>query len=236
MNERYRSSRSRHGFAVARRIATAGLSVVTALAGTMVVSALAATPAAAEVAPAPAAAAPALIPLPVSNIAGTGAFTLAPSARIVVTTTSADATAVATNLAAHLRPSTGYALPVLTGAAKDGDIALTLGDPGTLAGDTNHEGYQLTATKTGVELDAPTAHGLFNGLQTLRQLLPSWVESSVVQPGPWTIPVTTITDYPRYAYRGAMIDIARHYESPGQPSRPTSIRCRGTRSMCCTYI
>jgi hexosaminidase len=51
-------------------------------------------------------------------------------------------------------------------------------------------------------------------VQTFRQLLPPWISRPVVLPGPWTTPVVRITDYPRYSYRGVMLDIARHYESP----------------------
>src|SRR5438105_4811953 len=67
----------------------------------------------------------------------------------------------------------------------------------------------LTANAT-----APAAHGLYNGIQTFRQLLPAWISSAKVAPGPWTTPVVTITDYPRYQYRGVLLDIARHYEPP----------------------
>jgi len=121
---------------------------------------------------------------------------------------------VAQDLAAYLRPATGYSLPVVTGSAQSGDIQLILGDPGTLQGDPDGEGYQLDTTTSGVTLEAITPHGLYNGVQTIRELLPAWIASSSVQPGPWTMPVVQITDFPRYTYRGLMVDIARHYESP----------------------
>ena len=38
------------------------------------------------------------------------------------------------------------------------------------------------------------------------------VNGPAVLPGPWTTPVVAITDYPRYAYLGLLLDIARHYE------------------------
>jgi hexosaminidase len=163
---------------------------------------------------APANSVPEIIPKPVSMTVGTGSFTLASTARIVVLTGSDAATPVAQDLAAYLRPATGYSLPVLTGTPMSGDIELILGDPGTLQADPDGEGYQLNVTTTGVTLEAKTTHGLFNGIQTIRQLLPAWITSSSVQPGPWTMPVVTITDYPRYVYRGLMLDIARHYETP----------------------
>jgi len=153
-----------------------------------------------------------VVPLPVSMTTGHRVFTLTPSTRIVAN--SAAAHAVAEDLAAYLRPATGYPLHVVDGNPGHGDFDLRLGNPGTLSHDPDGEGYQLDTSTTGVTLEAMTAHGLFNGVQTIRQLLPAWIESSTVRPGPWTIPVSHITDYPRYTYRGVMLDIARHYESP----------------------
>jgi hexosaminidase len=48
----------------------------------------------------------------------------------------------------------------------------------------------------------------------LRHLLPAKIESSTVQSGPWTVPGARILDYPRFAYRGAMLDVARHFFTP----------------------
>jgi hexosaminidase len=155
-----------------------------------------------------------VVPKPVSARIGSGHFTLTPRTRIV-SAPGSNATAespVAGDLAAYLRPSTGYRLPTVIGTPRPGDIALEIGDPGTLSPGHRAEGYQLVTTTTGAKIEAPTAHGLYNGIQTFRQLLPAWVNSPAVLPGPWTAPVVTITDYPRYAYRGLLLDIARHYE------------------------
>jgi hexosaminidase len=121
---------------------------------------------------------------------------------------------VARDLARYLRPATGYALPVVAGGSKPGDILLRIGDPATLKPADRAEGYDLITTGSSATIEAPTAHGLYNGIQTLRQLLPPWIGSAKVAPGPWTTPAVTITDYPRYSYRGVMLDIGRHYESP----------------------
>jgi hexosaminidase len=185
-------------------------SVITAA---LTVAALAAAPSA-DGAPTQAAATPTpqIVPKPVAMTAGSGAFTLTASSRILAS--SAKTKTIAQDLAADLAPATGFELAVKSGGVHSGDIQLVLADPGTLAKDTLHEGYQLTVTSDHVTLVAPKAQGLFNGVQTIRQLLPAWVASSSVQPGPWTMPAVSITDYPRYEYRGFMFDIARHYESP----------------------
>ena len=200
-----------HGFRRSRLIVLAGaLAVSLPLSFAAQITGVAG--AAADLAPANSV--PQVIPKPVSMTVGQGSFTLTATASIVVPTGSEAALPVAQDLAAYLRPATGYSLPVVSGAAQSGDIELVLGDPGTLQGDPDGEGYQLDTTTSGVTLEAITPHGLYNGVQTIRQLLPAWITSSSVEPGPWTMPVVQITDYPRYTYRGLMLDIARHYESP----------------------
>ena len=61
--------------------------------------------------------------------------------------------------------------------------------------------------------------GLFAGVQTLLQLLPPAVLGPTVRAGPWTVPGGTIVDYPRFAYRGAMLDVARHFFTVAQVKR-----------------
>jgi hexosaminidase len=158
-----------------------------------------------------AAGAPAVIPKPVSMTTGSGHFTLTHGTRISADKNSAG---VARDLAAYLRPATGYPLPVVTGKGGPWTISLALGPQYKVSGDPDGEGYRLTVTPAGVTLGAVAAHGLYNGIQTLRQLLPAAIASPSVRPGPWTIPATRISDYPRYTYRGVMLDIARHYETP----------------------
>jgi hexosaminidase len=131
---------------------------------------------------------------------GSGTFQLTAKSRILAT--SPAARQIAKVLAADLAPSTGWHLRVGSGAAKAGDIQLILGNPGTLSDDTLHEGYQLNVNASVATLTAPTSDGLLNGVQTIRQLFPAWVDRSSVEPGPWTMPAVSITDYPRYAYRG----------------------------------
>src|SRR5207245_3099314 len=54
--------------------------------------------------------------------------------------------------------------------------------------------------------------GLFHGIQTIRQLLPQDVESEMgSERTTWQIPAQNIVDYPRFAWRGAMLDVARHF-------------------------
>ncbi len=113
-----------------------------------------------------------------------------------------DAQAAATLVAAELKLRTPQAGAV-TGAAPGITFRL---DPG--AG-TPPEGYRLTSGPSGVVITARDGAGLFYGGQTLRQLLPAGQE-------PGTVRALVADDAPRYAYRGAGLDVARHFFTVAQ--------------------
>ncbi|MEU6864037.1 beta-N-acetylhexosaminidase [Streptomyces sp. NPDC046876] len=110
-------------------------------------------------------------------------------------------------LAEQLRGPTGLPLPVVGGAGGDG-IVLHID---ARAEGVGEEGYRLESAPRGVTLTARTPAGLFHAGQTLRQLLPP--------AGAGTVPGGQITDAPRFAYRGAMLDVARHFFTPEQVKR-----------------
>jgi hexosaminidase len=73
------------------------------------------------------------------------------------------------------------------------------------------EGYELTITRDRVSLIAREPAGLFHGVQTIRQLLPTVVEYRAAQPRRLRMPAGQVIDAPRYAWRGAMLDVSRHF-------------------------
>lgn len=74
------------------------------------------------------------------------------------------------------------------------------------------EGYRLEVAPNKISIKANTPAGLFYGLQTLFQLFPKEIESvTLVKNIKWTAPCVEITDYPRFAWRGLMFDVARHF-------------------------
>ncbi|WND20743.1 beta-N-acetylhexosaminidase [Streptomyces violaceus] len=119
---------------------------------------------------------------------------------------------VAEYLADILRPSTGYRLPVTAHGAGGIQLRLAKGPFGA-------EGYRLDSGRKGVTITAAEPAGLFHGVQTLRQLLPAAVEKDSVQPGPWLVAGGTVTDTPRYGWRGAMLDVSRHFFTVDQVKR-----------------
>lgn len=74
------------------------------------------------------------------------------------------------------------------------------------------EGYQLAVDKNGITITANKPAGLYYGIQTLVQLMPVSVSASGNTAGDGLpVPCVTIKDYPRFAWRGLMLDVARHF-------------------------
>lgn len=163
-------------------------------------------------APMSAALAPRIIPSPTSLAVGGGApFEVTTASRITVVGTNPEVAAIGESLAALLRRSTGFSLPVTASStgSGSGSIELRLASDAASLGE---EGYRLTVTADSVRLVAGTPAGLFHGVQTIRQLLPVEIESEIgVARSIWPIPALTIVDQPRFAWRGAMLDVARHF-------------------------
>jgi len=86
--------------------------------------------------------------------------------------------------------------------ADDADILLSLDMSDSLLGD---EGYRLDISEDQIVIKANQPNGVFNGWQTLRQLMPLSNTGSI------ELPTGTIMDYPRYAHRGSMLDVSRHF-------------------------
>jgi len=113
-------------------------------------------------------------------------------------------------LRTRLSVPTGYTVNILhrpTGSATIKLILNKTANP-TLGG----EGYMLTVNPTSVTISANQPAGIFYGIQTLYQLLPKEIESRLlVRDVKWSSPCITITDYPRFGWRGLMLDVARHF-------------------------
>lgn len=87
----------------------------------------------------------------------------------------------------------------------EGDIVLKLDES-----ITNKEGYNLTITYENIVIKGNTPLGVFYGIQTLRQLMPTQVETTAPNKQEFTIPAAIIEDSPRFVYRGMHLDVGRH--------------------------
>lgn len=102
-------------------------------------------------------------------------------------------------LASYIKDLTGKSLAVQAGTDGKG-IILQLGGNAK-----NPEGYQLKVTSDQVVISGPTEAGVFYGIQTLRKSIP------VAQGVDIALPAVEINDYPRFSYRGAHLDVSRHF-------------------------
>jgi hexosaminidase len=157
----------------------------------------------------------AVIPQPTRLAQGSGEFVI--DERTVIWTDDASAK-LGQQLAAYLAPATGFTLAVRTGGdaparsielRRDASLAPTLGG----------EGYRLEAQPGRVIAQAAEPAGLFYAIQTIRQLLPPEISRSSTHPPAagsraavrWTIPAVEIEDMPRFQWRGAHLDVGRHF-------------------------
>lgn len=155
---------------------------------------------------------PSIIPAPAQIKTGAGCFTLNAATRIVFDSALKDGQELADYCRAELSRSTG--LPLETQAIKkpgEEKNALIF----ALAGSTNEfgqEGYALEVSPRRIIVKAAGAAGCFYGFQTLRQLLPVQIYSTNRVSGvEWKAPAVTVTDQPRFGWRGFMLDVARYY-------------------------
>lgn len=179
-----------------------------------------------------------LIPRPRRTEPGVGAFAITPSTRIAADPASES---VRLYLQQTLRGSTGLpvrdaddahaagtaVISLRVAAASDGDPA----DGGRADGGRadalpegpdgdRSEAFRLVVTADRVEITGGSAAGVFYGVQALLQLLPADVyRHGRVSSGPWTVAAVTVEDAPAFAWRGVMLDVARHFRTKHEVMR-----------------
>jgi len=149
-----------------------------------------------------------VIPAPVSYEQRDGSFIVTSSTRVVA---AGDAAGEAAGLVDALAPAMGFRLAQTEKLPLEAN-AIVLRTDSTVKERLGEEGYELDVAATSVQIRAARRAGLFYGVQTLRQLLPAAVFNSEKVDGvEWTVPCVRVTDYPRFVWRGLLIDPARHF-------------------------
>ncbi len=74
-----------------------------------------------------------------------------------------------------------------------------------------HESYSLIVSQDRIEIVASTPNGVFYGIQTMRQLIPLEAIGGKNINLEFSIPCVVIEDYPRFKWRGFMLDVGRHF-------------------------
>ena len=106
-------------------------------------------------------------------------------------------------LASYIEDVTGYA--IRTAPSAEGKAPIHLSVDKSIQ---NPEGYRLAVTDQGIEIAGGSEAGVFYGVQTLRKSLPATAKAMDIE-----IPAVQINDYPRFRYRGMMLDVSRHFFS-----------------------
>lgn len=134
-------------------------------------------------------------------------FLITEKTTIVADSSSAELGAVANYLSENLKSITGLAVNV-SSKAEEGSIILSLQGASSELGD---EGYELQIDEKQLKITANKPAGIFYGIQTLRQIIADKdAEASRTE---WEVATGTISDHPEYAWRGSMLDVARHFFS-----------------------
>ncbi len=153
--------------------------------------------------------APAIVPMPVKMVIGDGTFTITGETRVVADEASA---ASARQLVDSLKPAMGVALQVTAGQSTDAKAVIRLTQDASLT-QLGKEGYRLMVTADGIRIVGAAQAGVFYGVQTLQQLLPTQIfAAAAVKDVAWSVPCVTIEDQPRFAWRGLMLDSGHDFQ------------------------
>lgn len=146
-----------------------------------------------------------LIPYPDQISMQCGTFDIAGAPVRYVGGQDVAVSALASGFASRLSSATGCESEVLYGEEGHGLNLVT--DPSMA-----EEEYKLEVCRKTVEIRASSLRGFNWGLQTLKQMLPVeiYADSSAADID-WTVPCCTVSDRPRFSYRGLHLDVARHF-------------------------
>ncbi|WP_282073622.1 glycoside hydrolase family 20 protein [Polaribacter atrinae] len=145
-----------------------------------------------------------VIPKPVALNLEQGSFEF--TGKTTFVTTDASQKEVTKVLIDKFKNAAGWTLSISERAPENNFIQFTVDE------NLEKEAYKLEVNSSRVIISANGNAGFLYGIETLRQLLPVSIESeSVVSNEQWQIPNLSITDNPRYKYRGLMLDVSRHF-------------------------
>jgi hexosaminidase len=149
-----------------------------------------------------------IVPRPQSYILQKGAFTLDENTSLYFEGLNEEVNGILKNFRDKIIRATGFQLHHATAVPSKNAIVFQLMSNSELG----EEGYLLNVSSKKVEIGAQTPAGLFYGMQSLLQLFPTEILSDrKVNNVDWKIPCIEIVDQPAFAYRGAHLDVARHF-------------------------
>jgi len=145
-----------------------------------------------------------IIPLPAEVTDHEGLFALSNSTKIEISSESDQMRQLASFLTVHTEKYYGFSNTVVTSETGDKESVFLKLDENLKLG---KEDYHLSVSSDGVQIEAATPNGLFYGIQTLIQLMPSTPKqvTEIILPG------VEIKDSPRFSWRGLHLDVSRHF-------------------------
>ncbi|TAI49382.1 family 20 glycosylhydrolase [Flagellimonas allohymeniacidonis] len=154
----------------------------------------------------------ALIPKPVKTIATHSGFGLEKNTMIYVSEKDTQLVAVGHFLSHKIKDKTGLVIPVNadTDQSPHNLIYIYKSDSVNLK---VPESYQLYIKEDSILINTKNASGAFRGIQTLLQLVPEMSNDTLTDYPLWVVPTGKVIDSPKFEYRGAMLDVARHFFS-----------------------
>lgn len=140
-----------------------------------------------------------IIPAPQSTERHAGSFSFGRSTILVVS--SGESRHVADMFNAFIKENYGFQLQISENAANAGKAVSFI----IKSNAAPKEGYHLEISRNAVTLQGADGPGLFHGMQSLLQMLPSGTQNTLM------LPAAVINDYPRFSYRGMHLDCGRHF-------------------------
>ncbi|MDQ6902515.1 MAG: family 20 glycosylhydrolase [Bacteroidota bacterium] len=144
-----------------------------------------------------------IIPQPVSLTVNNGNFIIDNATFIKFNKSNKDLQAAANLLSSYIKNISCYSLPLDIEKKKPIELSI---EKRTGIG---NEGYLLNVTPTSIKIVTNTKAGIVYGMQSLFQTLPQIRTNAALE-----IPCISITDYPRFKWRGMHLDVSRHFFSP----------------------
>lgn len=140
-----------------------------------------------------------LVPTPESYITNGSSYSI--NSGIIIHNRMATNNTIANYISSDLLTDLNITSSVDNNVSTSGIILNTISDPSVIQ--NNPEGYQIVINSSAINIYALNNTGAFYALQSLRQL---WNQNPIITGA-------MITDYPRFKYRGVLLDTARHYFS-----------------------
>ena len=151
----------------------------------------------------------AIIPEPVSMVRHEGQFTL-PQNVIIQSSKHPALVPIVALLQDRFSTAAGRTVTSVHSQSPDFSIRFILNAEQDTA--IGKEGYRLAVTRENIIIRANEPDGIFYGVQSLLQLFPKEIESKeLVKNMKWTAPAISIADWPRFGWRGLMLDVSRHF-------------------------